>query len=203
MPHNNEIKKFLGIDIRDVWNIQNKEDFLIAVNSWLCRKSDNGSNLPILSTPERTVYLTLQLEAEVNNGGFIQYFYNAYGDISADMTREHIIKYFIREIILYNDCLVITYNFTDKHILKKTIPDDISEVEKALNSLSDPMDFPAPCLYKQASSPPIKSRTERMCSVRDFSLMLFRFLPPSIAPLKSLSAIIQLKFINTCSIINV
>ena len=126
-----------------------------------------------------------------------------YGDISADMTREHIIKYFIREIILYNDCLVITYNFTDKHILKKTIPDDISEVEKALNSLSDPMDFPAPCLYKQASSPPIKSRTERMCSVGDFSLMLFRFLPPSIAPPKSLSAIIQLKFINACSIINV
>ncbi|HIZ54841.1 MAG TPA: DMP19 family protein [Firmicutes bacterium] len=75
----------MGIDIRDVWNIQNKEDFLIAVNSWLCRKSDNGSNLPILSTPERTVYLTLQLEAEVNNGGFIQYFYNAYGDISADL----------------------------------------------------------------------------------------------------------------------
>ena len=40
------------------------------------------------------------------------------GDITADSTREHIIKYFIREIILYDDCLVITYNFTDKNIMK-------------------------------------------------------------------------------------
>lgn len=60
------------------------------------------------------------------------------GDITADSTREHIIKYFIREIILYDDCLVITYNFTDKNIMKKTTPDDIDEVEKELKRVKMP-----------------------------------------------------------------
>ena len=53
-------------------------------------------------------------------------------DIETHSTRVHIIKYLVREIILYEDCIVITYNFTDKNIMKKTTPDDINEVEREL-----------------------------------------------------------------------
>ena len=76
------------------------------------------------------------------------------GDITADSTREHIIKYFIREIILYEDCLVITYNFTDKNIMKKTTPDDIDEVEKELKRAKNARNDANSCLYKRPNSPP-------------------------------------------------
>ncbi len=75
------------------------------------------------------------------------------GDITADSTREHIIKYFIREIILYDDCLVITYNFTDKNIMKKTTPDDIDEVEKELKRAKSTHNNANLCLYKRPNSP--------------------------------------------------
>lgn len=76
------------------------------------------------------------------------------GDIATESTREHIIKYFVREIILYDDCLVITYNFTDKNIMKKTTPDDIDEIESELNRLKNGKNNSNLCLYKQANSPP-------------------------------------------------
>ncbi len=83
------------------------------------------------------------------------------GDITADSTREHIIKYFIREIILYNDCLVITYNFTDKNIMKKTTPDDIDEVEKELKRAKNARNDANLCLYKRPNSPAEKRKSKR------------------------------------------
>lgn len=76
------------------------------------------------------------------------------GDITADSTREHIIKYFIREIILDDDCLVITYNFTDKNIMKKNTPDNIDEVEKELKRAKNARNDTNSCLYKRPNSPP-------------------------------------------------
>jgi hypothetical protein len=82
------------------------------------------------------------------------------GNISAESTRSHIIKYFIREIILYNDSIVITYNFTDKDIMKKTTPDDIAEVEKevkkTLNKAKQATNSPNIGLNKEAFSAPKK-----------------------------------------------
>ena len=52
------------------------------------------------------------------------------GDIENMEIRKAIVKVFIREIILYNDKIVITYNFCDtfsKHQITKT---DIKAIEK-------------------------------------------------------------------------
>lgn len=40
------------------------------------------------------------------------------------------VRNFIREVILYKDKVVITFNFTDQHITKKRLPDSIEEVER-------------------------------------------------------------------------
>jgi DNA invertase Pin-like site-specific DNA recombinase/PBP1b-binding outer membrane lipoprotein LpoB len=76
------------------------------------------------------------------------------GDIEALKTREKIVKYLIREIILYNDYLVITYNFSDKDITKKTIPDDIDEVEKEIKETFKATNNGLLCSDNQCNSPP-------------------------------------------------
>lgn len=78
------------------------------------------------------------------------------GDITAESTREHIVKYLIREVILYPDKVVITYNFTDKNIIKKTTPDDIDEVESAVEQATISNTTKDLCLYKQSSLPPTR-----------------------------------------------
>ena len=78
-------QKLCDTDIHDIWNIKNTNHFMTAMNSWICKKCGGGSQMQLLSDQERVIYFTFQLEAEVNNGGFYQFFYNAYGDISADL----------------------------------------------------------------------------------------------------------------------
>ena len=87
------------------------------------------------------------------------------GDITLDSTRAYIIKYFIREVILYKDCLVITYNFTDKNLLKKTTPDDIDEVENELKRAKNATFDGNLCLYKRPCSPPNGTQLNAFCTV--------------------------------------
>ena len=77
-----------------------------------------------------------------------------FGDINSEYTREQIIRTFIREIILYNDCIVITYNFTDKHLTKKSIPDDFDEINEEIHRLQNADDIISKCLCKQAKCSP-------------------------------------------------
>ncbi|MDE6276145.1 MAG: recombinase family protein [Clostridia bacterium] len=76
------------------------------------------------------------------------------GDINDESVQNHIIKYFVREVILYNDYLVITYNFTDKFVKKKTTPDDIEEIEQEIEQLKNSNFNTDLCLYKQVPTPP-------------------------------------------------
>ena len=57
------------------------------------------------------------------------------GDIKSQEIRKQIIKVFIREILLYNDKMLIIYNFTDQFVPKGAIPDDVNQIE--LEALKD------------------------------------------------------------------
>jgi DNA invertase Pin-like site-specific DNA recombinase len=55
------------------------------------------------------------------------------GDIENLQIRKEIVKTFIREIVLYNDHIIITYNFTNETLTPTTkngIPDDIVEIKE-------------------------------------------------------------------------
>ncbi len=65
--------------IDEVWEIADTNDFLVAMSAWLSKKCDYGENLSVLSPAEKTFFLNLELESEVNNGGFFQYLYNTSG----------------------------------------------------------------------------------------------------------------------------
>jgi len=82
----NDFNNLWETDFDDIWNIENKNNMLIALNGWLCRKSNYGENIEKLSRAERVFYLVSQLEGEVNNGGFSQFLYNSSGDFANDST---------------------------------------------------------------------------------------------------------------------
>ena len=75
-------KALWDTDFDDIWSIENKNDFLIAMNGWLCKKSNYGEDIEKLSESEKVFYFVFQLEGEVNNGGFSQFFYNSSGDFA-------------------------------------------------------------------------------------------------------------------------
>lgn len=76
------------------------------------------------------------------------------GDIENNEVRKQIVRNFIREIILYKDKIVITYNFTDKHFTKKQVPDNINDIEKEIKQAEKPVLSKDSCVYKNSSTPP-------------------------------------------------
>lgn len=70
-----------------------------------------------------------------------------------------VIRNFIREVILYKDKVVITFNFTDKHITKKRLPDSIEEVERTAKQAEKSASKNKSGVYKNASTPPKRLKT--------------------------------------------
>ena len=79
------------------------------------------------------------------------------GDIENQTIRKDIIKTFIREIILYNDRIIITYNFTDLTPVKNrdTILKEVEAVKEEVNKQIKPALLKDYVSYKKEISPPI------------------------------------------------
>lgn len=92
IPVDNKIKenlalidKLLSMDIKDIWNIEDSRLFVIAMNSWVCRKCGDGERMTALTKEERVFFVVMGLDAEVNNGGFDQYLYNSSGNFANEL----------------------------------------------------------------------------------------------------------------------
>ena len=68
-----------------IWELTDKNDFVVAMTERLDRKTQYGHNMSVLSEAERIFYITQTLEMEVNNGGFSQFFYNSGGNFSNEV----------------------------------------------------------------------------------------------------------------------
>jgi hypothetical protein len=77
-----EFDAIWNCDFDDIWKIEDVNNFLVALNGWLCKKCNYGEEINKLSYAERIFYLNTQLEQEVNNGGFEQFFFNSSGDFA-------------------------------------------------------------------------------------------------------------------------
>lgn len=60
--------------------MENEEVALMELDTFLNEISMYGDNLQELSDAQRTIFLNVALEREINNGGFNQYFFNSAGD---------------------------------------------------------------------------------------------------------------------------
>lgn len=92
MPSDEELAKSMdafnilcNTDINDIWSIFDVNSFMTAIDSWICKKCNDGESITALSGQERIIYNTRRLEAEIYNGGFSQYFYNSSGDGSNEV----------------------------------------------------------------------------------------------------------------------
>ncbi len=79
-------------NIEDIWTITDKNQFLVAMNGWICRKCNYGEDMGKLSEAEKIFFLNNQLEQEINNGGLSQFFFNSSGDFANE------IEYSLRSI---------------------------------------------------------------------------------------------------------
>ena len=55
---------------------------IIEIDNYICKFCSYGEKLDLLTEPQKTFYFNQNLEREVNNGGFNQYFYNSSGDFA-------------------------------------------------------------------------------------------------------------------------
>lgn len=78
-------KDLMNTNITDIWEIEDKNSFIIAMDSWVCKKCNYGDDMDKLSLQERVFFITQRIEAEVNNGGFSQYFYNSSGNFANEL----------------------------------------------------------------------------------------------------------------------
>ena len=82
------------------------------------------------------------------------------GDIDAEETRHHLVRHLIREVILYKDKIVITFNFVDKRLTKRSTPDKLDDINDALNLEEYQVFKNNLSSYKCSCFPPIKTAFE-------------------------------------------
>ena len=116
------------IDYDEVWEIETEDSFLTAITGNVCRKCDYGDEIEKLTYAERVFFVSTQLEGEVNNGGFSQFFYNSSGNYSNEVANS------LREIGANK-----TAEIYDRvlHALGCSIPENRNEREKILDALPD------------------------------------------------------------------
>ncbi len=66
-------------NIDDIWEMENKNEFVINMYLYIAEKCSYGDAMHQLNDEQRVFYITQNLEMEVNNGGFSQFFCNTDG----------------------------------------------------------------------------------------------------------------------------
>lgn len=69
-------------DLDKLLSLDDLDESILKINDFICETCSNGEKMEILSEPQSTFYLNQNLEREVNNGGFNQYFINSGGDFA-------------------------------------------------------------------------------------------------------------------------
>lgn len=112
----------------DIWETEEPNELVMGVLEQLEEKCDYGENIDALNEQERIFYITQTLEAEVNNGGFSQFFYNSSGDFSNEVVNafETILAYHTAGI-----CQKAIYAFGCE------IPVDRDEREELLDKIEE------------------------------------------------------------------
>jgi hypothetical protein len=65
--------------LEDIWKILDHNRQIIALDNYISDKCGYGSDLSKLTYSEKIFFLCQELEREVNNGGFHQFFFNSSG----------------------------------------------------------------------------------------------------------------------------
>ncbi|MFI0431220.1 DMP19 family protein [Mariniflexile sp. HMF6888] len=71
-------------DLDKVLKIERRDMIVMKIDSYLNSKSGYGGNIEKLNPYQRTFLFVENLEREINNGGFNQFYFNSSGDFSQE-----------------------------------------------------------------------------------------------------------------------
>lgn len=77
-------KTMTSKNINKIWVLEDEDEIIIELHAYLCEKCEYGELFNKLTSAEKTIYLCQELEGEVNNGGFDQFFFNSSGDFTME-----------------------------------------------------------------------------------------------------------------------
>ncbi|MBN8667253.1 MAG: DMP19 family protein [Chitinophagales bacterium] len=69
-------------DIDTLLSSPNTNNAIIEIDNYVCKLCSYGDALDRLTEPQKHFYFNQNIEREINNGGFNQYFYNSSGDFA-------------------------------------------------------------------------------------------------------------------------
>jgi len=71
-------------DLEKVLKIERRDIIVMEIDTYLNSKSEYGENIEKLNLSQRIFLLVENLEREINNGGFNQFYFNSSGDFSKE-----------------------------------------------------------------------------------------------------------------------
>lgn len=71
--------------LKKIREMDDVNERIMALSEYVAEKCRFGIKMEKLSRPERVFFITQNVEMEVNNGGFSQFFYNSSGDFAGEM----------------------------------------------------------------------------------------------------------------------
>lgn len=75
-------KKKPTFNIDEILKKSDPTEIVMAIDEHLNQKSNYGEDIEVLTEPERVILFIENLEREINNGGFNQFYFNSSGDFS-------------------------------------------------------------------------------------------------------------------------
>ncbi len=81
----NKFHQLWNMDIKEIWNIEDRNAFVSAMIGYLNRKSNYGETIDVLTPKEKTVYIVDSFQSEVHNGGFEQFLLNSSGALADEL----------------------------------------------------------------------------------------------------------------------
>ena len=116
----------------DIWKLEDKIDLITTVHDVLiCEKCSCGEGLEKLSLAEKAIYVCMQLEISVNNGGFPALVYNYSNILICDVVDSLIEIGAHRTAEIYKRLLAvceIPKELSERNDWIADLPDDISEI---------------------------------------------------------------------------
>jgi len=75
-------KQDSNFDLEKVLTMDNETDIILAIDEYLNEKSEYCEKIENLNESQKTFIIVENLEREINNGGFNQFYFNSSGDFS-------------------------------------------------------------------------------------------------------------------------
>jgi hypothetical protein len=121
------------LNINKLINSEDSNDSISKLDDYVCNLCEFGHKMESLSDPQRIFYCIQNLEREINNGGFKQFYQNSSGDFAHE-------TYYALRVISATKTADIVRSANDQ-FPGRAVPKDKTERQKLLEQIQDTSDI--------------------------------------------------------------